>query len=416
MVRQWFANTARGLPRAFWYLWTGVLVNKVGAFVMVFLTIYLTQVRHLPVAFAGLVFSLFGAGGAVGSIAGGVLADRWGRRPTMLAGQVGQALTVIALGFVSHQVAIAAIAFAVGLFSSSVRPAFSAMLVDIVPAKDRLRAFSLNYWAINLGFAVAALLGGALASVDYRLLFLIDGGSTLLVAGFLAVVMPETRPVTAAKVRGPQPSMLQIVTDRVFATVMVASFLITMVFMQHAAMLPITMAEDGISSATYGAVAAVNGALIVAGQLFVPRLTCGYSRTHLLVISSVLTGLGFGLVAVAHSPLAYVGTVVVWTLGEMIGVTTSSTLVADLSPAALRGRYQGVNALAWQIGGVLAPVSGGLATQYGPRWLLWVGCFAVCLVVAGIHILSGPRRERRVAEVRAAEAATAAPELASAAA
>ncbi|RQX27405.1 MFS transporter, partial [Micromonospora chalcea] len=97
-VRGWFQDTAGGLPRTFWYLWAGTLINRLGSFVLIFLAIYLTQERGFSAAQAGLVIGLWGAGGAVGTTIGGTLTDRWGRRPTLLVAHVGAAGMMIALG------------------------------------------------------------------------------------------------------------------------------------------------------------------------------------------------------------------------------------------------------------------------------------------------------------------------------
>ena len=69
-----------------------------------------------------------------------------------------------------------------GLTSNTSRPAFAAMTADIVPPADRVRAFSLNYWAINLGFAIAPALGGVLATSGYLTLFLVDEFNERLVS------------------------------------------------------------------------------------------------------------------------------------------------------------------------------------------------------------------------------------------
>jgi len=115
-------------------------------------------------------------------------------------------------------------------------------------------------------------------------------------------------------------------------------------------------------------------------------------------------GAGFGLTAFAHTPLAYAGTVLVWTLAEMLNSPSNSTLVADLSPARMRGRYQGVFALSWQGAAALTPVLGGLVVEHaGARWL-WLGCGGIGVVVAIGQARSGRSRERRTAELRAAEA------------
>jgi MFS family permease len=105
----------------------------------------------------------------------------------------------------------------------------------------------------------------------------------------------------------------------------------------------IAMSTDGLSPATFGWVIAVNGVLIVCGQLFVPRLIEGHARARVLAGSTLIVGVGFGLVAFADSAWFFAVTVVIWTLGEMAQSPSASALVAELSPSALRGRYQGAN-------------------------------------------------------------------------
>src|SRR5256885_15185492 len=88
----------RGLPATFWYLWTGILINRAGAFAILFLSLYLTGPRHVTPAVAGVVVGGVGVGGAAGTLLGGGLADRWGRRRTLLLGYAGAGILVYALG------------------------------------------------------------------------------------------------------------------------------------------------------------------------------------------------------------------------------------------------------------------------------------------------------------------------------
>src|SRR5206468_10936345 len=92
---------AGGLPRTFWVLWWGMLVNRLGTFVVPFLAVYLTRGRGLPIATAGVVASLWGIGGALASQVGGYLADHIGRRATMLLALTLGGIAVMALGFVT---------------------------------------------------------------------------------------------------------------------------------------------------------------------------------------------------------------------------------------------------------------------------------------------------------------------------
>ncbi|PRH76691.1 MFS transporter, partial [Streptomyces solincola] len=187
-------ESVSGLPRAFWWLWTATLINRLGAFVATFMALYLTLERGYSASYAGLVAALHGLGGVVSSLAGGVLADRLGRRPTLLASQVATALSVALLGFMEHPFAIAAAGFLVGAASNASRPAVQAMMADIVPAEDRVRAFSLNYWAINLGFAVSSAAAGFIAEYSYLAGFLGEAALTLVCAVLVFVKLPESRP------------------------------------------------------------------------------------------------------------------------------------------------------------------------------------------------------------------------------
>ena len=131
--------------------------------------------------------------GRSGTTVGGTLADRWGRRPTLLTAHLGAATMMLALGFARPLWTVAVGALLLGMFAEAARPAFGAMMVDVVPERDRLRAFSLNYWAINLGFACAAVLAGLAAEAGYLLLFVVDAVTTLTTALIIFVRVGETR-------------------------------------------------------------------------------------------------------------------------------------------------------------------------------------------------------------------------------
>ncbi|RKN17219.1 MFS transporter [Micromonospora musae] len=401
-VRGWFQDTAGGLPARFWYLWTGTLINRLGSFVLVFLAIYLTQERGFSASQAGLVIGLWGVGGAVGTTIGGTLADRWGRRPTLFTAQLGGAVMMLALGLARPLWAVALGALLLGAFAEAARPAFGAMMIDVVPEKDRLRAFSLNYWAINLGFASAAVLAGFAAQAGYLLLFIIDAATTLVTALIIFTRVGETRrarPVSKGAA-APTGALRTILADRVFLGFVALNLFAALIFLQHISMLPIAMGDSGLSPATYGTVIALNGVLIVVGQLFVPRLIRGRSRSHVLALAALVTGVGFGLTAFAEAAWFYGLTVLIWTLGEMLQSPSNATLIAELSPGELRGRYQGVFSLSWQIAGAAAPILGGLIREHAGNSTLWVGCAILGGAMAVAHLISGPARERRAVALR----------------
>ncbi|MEV4413705.1 MFS transporter [Catellatospora sp. NPDC049609] len=400
----WLRETAGGLPATFWYLWVGTLINRAGGFVVIYLTIYLTTVQGFSPSQSGLVLGLWAAGGAVGTLVGGVAADRIGRRPTLLVAHLGAVALLASLAFAQGFWVIAPLTFLFGVVAESARPAFQALMVDVVPERDRLRAFTLNYWAVNVGFAVAAMLAGLVASADPKLIFLLDAASAL--APFLFILLKVREPRRARPAAAPHAPVERVglgmvLRDRVFLGFVALNVLISFVFMQHLSTLPIAMTGDGIPAQQYGLVIALNGILIVGGQLFIPKLIRSYDRSKVLAAASLIIGLGFSLTAFADTAAFYAVTVLVWTVGEMLNSPSNSTLIAALSPAAMRGRYQGVMSLSWSVAGFAAPVLGGYVQQHLGDEVLWLSCGAIAVVAAAGQLWSGPARERRAAALQA---------------
>jgi MFS family permease len=408
-VRQWVHETAGGLPRQFWYVWCTTLINRLGSFVVIVLAIYLTGERGLSAAFAGLVIGLWGAGGAVGTMVGGVLADRWGRKPTVLTFMGGGAAMMIVLGLMRAPVAIAVAALLLGAAMEGIRPAISALLVDLVPEKDRPRAFSLNYWVLNVAFAFAATAGGFLASIDIGLLFFLDAATTAAAAIFFALKVHEPareRPAVHSTSTAPD-GLSAVLRDRVFLGFVALNMLVALVFLQHISTLPMSMTRDGLSPATFGSVIALNGVLIVVGQLFLIRVLKKSDHTVALAVGYAIMGVGFGITTFAATTWLYALTVLVWTLGEMLQAPSGATTMAALSPAHLRGRYQGLLSFSWSIAAFVAPLLGGAVLQYGGKAALWLGCLGICLLAAVLTVASRASRERRAAQLSAPVAARA---------
>ncbi|WP_326704445.1 MFS transporter [Streptomyces cyaneofuscatus] len=382
-------ETVSGLPREFWWLWLSTLVNRLGGFVATFMALYLTLDRGYSASYAGLVAALHGLGGVISSLGAGVMTDRLGRRPTMLIAQLSMAVSVAVLGFMEHPVAIAAVAFFVGMASSASRPAVQAMMADIVPPKDRVRAFSLNYWAINLGFAVSSAGAGFIAEYSYLAGFLGEALMVLACAVVVFLKVPESRPAQAAPVKTAggkrakdEVRITTVLRDGRFMGVVGLSFLVSLIFQQGYVGLPVAMGADGLSSSDFGTAIAVNGVLIVALQIPVTRFIQHRDPRRLLIISSLLAGYGFGLTAFAGSVAVYALTVCVWTLAEIVNAPTQTGLVVQLSPAQGRGRYQGMYTMSWSVAALVAPLmSGFVIDHYGAAWL-WGACAVIGTVAA----------------------------------
>ncbi|MGR6921761.1 MDR family MFS transporter [[Actinomadura] parvosata] len=380
-----------GLPRPFWALWGGTLVNRLGTMVMPFTGVYLTQSRGLSVAAAGLVMGLFGAGSLLSQLVAGVLTDRIGRRATLSGGMLATAVCMLALGYSTSLPAILASMFALGLVVDVYRPASSALVADLVSPEERPRAYGLLFWAINLGYSVGMTAGGWLAGLGFVWLFWIDALSSVVFAVLVWRAVPETRPETRRTTGG----FGVVLRDRVMVGFTLVVLGNALVYAQTMTMLPVAMTGVvKLSSQEFGLAMAMNGILIVIVQPLVSGWLGRMDPARTFALGVAVMAAGFAMTAFVTSTLGLAVTIAIWTAGEIITAGIPGAIVAALAPAELRGRYSGLFGLAWSLAAVLAPLAGGPLLELGPR-VLWFTIGGVGLTAAAGMLLLGPAVRRR---------------------
>ncbi len=391
----------RGLPRTFWYLWTGSLIDRLGSFVYTFLALYLTRARHFTVAEAGFVVALYGGGSFAAAPVGGYLADHVGRRRTMLVSFALSSAAMLQLGFARAPAHIVLSAGLLGFCSNLFRPAVSATVADVVPPADRTRAYGYLYWAINLGFSGAAMLAGFMAERNFMLLFIGDALTTLAFGVIVFLKVPETHPERHVEARA-RPDLRVPLRDSAYMAFIVGQFLVMLVGSQGNATLPVDLRDHGVRESTYGWLMALNGIMIVCFQPTAVRVVNKLHRGRVLAVAALLQGIGFGMYGFGHSLAWYVAAVVVWTTAELGYSPVAPAVVSDLAPPRLRGTYQGVYSMAWGASTCLAPALGSIVLGRYGSVPLWSGCFAVCLVSVWMHLQRGNAYTRHVSlETRA---------------
>lgn len=397
--RRLLRSPFEGLPRTYWVIWLGVLVNRVGTMVVPFLALYLTGQRQMSVVAAGAAVTAVGAGGMVSQLIGGSLTDRWGRRSTFVAGPVCAAAALLLLGYARHPGLIFAAAALYGLSLQVYQPASAAIVAEAVAAGDRPRAYGLLFWAVNLGFSIAAVAGGLLAQHGYALLFWVDALTCLLFGLVIWRGLPPDAPATGPPATSAPGGYLVVLRDRAMTVYALLLLLHVTVQFQATTTLPLAMAGDGLGPSVFGVAVALNGVVVVVVQPFVLERLGRLDHSRVMASGVALLGLGFGATAFAHTLPAYGATVVVWTTGEIAIAAVVQSIVAGLAPPELRGRYNGLFGAAYALAAVVAPACGAaLFAHLGPR-VLWLACLAVCGVAAAGQLALGRAiRERAAAE------------------
>jgi MFS family permease len=380
-----------GLPRAFWALWAGSFVNRLGTMVEPFLAFYLTGVRGLSLAATGAVLALFGLGSVVSQMLGGMLADRIGRRATLTGGMLATAAAMLALGYVTTTPVVIAVVFVLGVTIDMYRPASQALVADLVPPADRPRAYGLLFWAINLGFAVAMVLGGTLSRAGFSWLFWVDAATCAVYAVLIWRAVPETRVRRADREPG---GFADVLRDRVAVASVLIVFGYAFVYLQSYSTLPLAMRHAGLPPQAYGLAMAVNGIGIVIIQPVIVGWLQRRDASRVLAAGMGIVGLGFGLTALASSTPAFAATVLVWTAGEVLFAAVSMAIVADLAPPHLRGRYGGLYGTAFSVAALLGPLGGSWLLEHG-TWLPWLTCAVLCVISGTGALALAPAVRRR---------------------
>jgi MFS family permease len=375
-------TSLRQLPRPVWILFAGTFLNKFGAFVIPFLSLYMTK-RGFSITQAGVAMGAYGAGHFLACLIGGHLADSIGRRPTLVLSMFSTAFVMLTLSQANSFELIVALTLLAGLTGELYRPACSALLADLVPPGQRLRAFAAYRMAFNAGWALGPATAGLIWKYSFLWLFVGDA-VTSLAYGIIALVFLPKGLNTKSSEAGWGEAIAVMRHDRKFERLVVSSLLIGLVFFQMVSTFGLHVTRFGYSAWTYGILISLNGLLVVLFELPLTMVSQRFGFERAMIVGYILTGIGFGGNAFATTIPAIIACMIVWSLGEMLTMPVAVAQIADLAPAHMRGRYMGAFGFTWATALILGPILGTTLFRFSPR-LLWIACacaaFGAALVI-----------------------------------
>ena len=384
------ARTVVALPTPVRVLFVGTFINRFGNFLGPFLVLYLTSKGYSP-GQAGLALGVVGLGNTAGNALGGTVADRLGRRATIVVSMAGSAACTLAVPLVGPLAGVIALVGLVGVFAQLYRPAAGALLLDVIPDDQRVTAFAVYRLAINLGMALGPAVAGLLSSRSFLYLFVGDA-ATSGVFGLLALtLLPETKPA-------PDDGVEQgggygtVVRDRPYLLVLLAMGAAFFIYVQSTATLPLRVKDAGLSPSVYGLLLGLNALVVVLVELPLTAYTRRQPPRPVIATGLALLGLGFALTGLAHTVATLAVTVLVWTVAEMIYSPAVSAYTGRFAPPHLRGRYQGAYGMAQMAAGAVGPVVGGYLYMRNPT-ILWAICGGVGVLAALLILAVKPHHE-----------------------
>ncbi|MDZ7844225.1 MAG: MFS transporter [Anaerolineales bacterium] len=400
-------------PPIFWGILGAMFIDRLGgALIFPFFALYITAKYGVGMTQVGILFTIISTTTVAGSLMGGALTDKFGRKAIIIFGLIVSAASTLLLAFAPSLKVIYAAGAIVGLFGHVAGPAHQAMIADVLPEKKRADGFGLLRVIANLAVTLGPAIGGLLAAQSYTLLFIIDVITSTITALIFFLFIPETKPAAEIKEGETEPteqSLMEtlggywtVLQDKLYLVFMFGSLLMVMAYMQMNSTLSVFLRDmHGVSDQGYGFILSLNAGMVVLFQFMITRRIKHIPPMITMVVGTLFYAVGFTLYGFIGVYWLFLVAMVIITIGEMIVSPTGQALVAAFSPVEMRGRYMAVYGFTWTIPSAIGPLGAGLIMDnYNPNWV-WYGSGIILLFAAGIYTLLHLKAGDRIEELNA---------------
>jgi len=394
-------------PKSFKVLVLASFIDVLGGFLLYpFFALYITTRFGVDMIQVGFLFTIFSAGGIFGSMVGGALSDKYGRRVMIIMGLVISGTGSILMGLVDDLNVFLILAACLGLFGNIGGPARQAMVADLLPKEKQAEGFGIMRIFMNLAATAGPLLGGFLATQSYMILFIADAISSFITAIIVFVVIPETKPEKPED--KPEESVIdtlvgykEVLKDGVFMLFLSVSAIMVLVYLQMNSTLSVFLWEVyKFPPQSFGLLLSMNALMVVLFQFWITKRISKYAPMKVMAIGSLFYVVGFGMYGFISAVYLFFIAMIIITIGEMIVTPIQQTAVASFAPEDKRGRYMAMYGFSWGIPnlfGVL--VAGFIMVNIGPNWVWYIAGILSLISVIGFWLLNSVTKERFSKEI-----------------
>ncbi|MBW8803524.1 MAG: MFS transporter [Catenulisporales bacterium] len=364
---------ASGMPTEVRVLIWARAVNQLGGFSLAFLTVLLADSFGAGLAIAGVVSAAFGLATIPSRLAGGRLADGWGRRRTIVAGLIGCSVAQLGLAAAPNLALAAVSAVLLGLAFELFEPPSQSLIADSVVPADRASAFGLLTTALAVGSLGAGVIADVVGRWSLRWLFVADAATGIACAVMvLFTLAPDSVAKRPSEPDVPRDGIVSPWRDRALLIATVSGTVFALIAMMFLVALPLSLSAVGLRPSDAGLLMAASTATLVLAR---PITRTGPLATMphgpIFAIGYVLMGIGMLGYAAAHTLPTLVVPTAAYSLGNLLVMGRSFAVVSELAPPAASARYLAVYGLSWGVATLIAPlVATWLIDASGPG-LLW---------------------------------------------
>lgn len=354
----------------------------------VFMSIYVTQVLKRGLSDAGLVITLIGLGAVLGSLLGGELMKRIGFRKTQISTSITTGILFIIFSQVTDFHFVCILAVLIGIVSEAFRPANFTAISHYSTPEMVTKSYSLNRFAVNLGMGLGMGIGGIIASIDYHLLFIVEGITNISVGVLIWTLLPtaknsieNTKTVNKEKEEKPLSPWKDWRYMRFMLILLfyVSSFLIVFRFA------PVFWKQEKhLDESTIGMIIGLNGMTIAIFEMILVQKIQTHNRDIYYILAGILcAAVAYAFLLLPFLPaLVAVISILFLTVSEMLALPFVNTFVVNRSVPENRGSYAAVYTLVWSLSGILAPMEGAFIAEHFGYNVLWMVVIGVCLLCA----------------------------------
>ena len=355
-----YRDSFSGLSRNVWLLCLIMLINRAGAMVLPFMTLYLTKEMGFSLPQAGNVMAAYGLGSILGAYIGGQLSDRFGYYHVQLYSLTLSSLLLLLLIVLKSYIGILITVFCFSSISDALRPANSVAIAAFSTPENRTRSFSLMRFAINLGFSIGPAAGGLVAAwMGFKWIFFIDAATCLVAAWLLVTYLKPVKQNPGESLRKPEPVSPSAYKDTSYLIFIFFVALYAVAFFQLFTSVPVFWDREwSYSEETIGLLLALNGLIIVVLEMPFIRMMENYQRYMYMIAGGCLFMVG-GFAALLTGVTSLVPAVifiVLMSLSEMFAMPFMTNYAVSRPAEDRRGQYMALYSIAYGIAHVVAPM------------------------------------------------------------
>jgi len=359
-----YISNFQGLSREIWLLSLVTFINRAGAMVIPFLSLYLVNAKGFTLPQVGWIMTCFGVGSLAGTWVGGKLTDTIGFYKVIVL-----SLFLGGVGFVFLQFVETFYGFCIGIFAlifvaDAYRPAIFVAADTYSKPGNVTRSITLIRLAINLGFSIGPLIGGIIiATISYSSLFWIDGISCIIASvGLFMLLKPKKSKEddTTISKRIPKEGVPPYLNGFfiLFFIIMIAN---STMFVQYFSVMPLYYEKAHfLTEDLIGWLMFINGATIVVFEM---PLIAWLEKKQLSKTMATFWGVFFlALSFIVLNLTSWSGILVIamllMTFGEMIGSPFSNALALEMAPKGRKGSYMGMYSMSFSVSHIIGHNSG----------------------------------------------------------